>query len=238
MNCKLTTAVILSLCCVIGGFVPSTAFALDDVLDGSPVVRRNLQYRSARHEVTGLVGMTLGDPFIRNILPGARYDYHMFDWLSFGGRIQGGIPIETQTYGEVDRKVTANNETFAMEASSIRLIALGHVSVSPLVGKMLAFSRLPIQFDVHFDLLAGMVGVGSTGDQLQTGTGFSLGAAGGIRVFLSDVIAITTDLQAISTTRALSVNRDSREEGYRSRFNTILNFGVAFFMPPKPSRAD
>ena len=214
------------------------AHAEDDVLAGSPVLRRNLQYRAGRHEVTGIVGFTVGDPYIRTILPGARYDLHLFDWLSVGGRLQVGIPVTSDTYDEIDKKVTAQNETFVMEATSLRFLGLGHVSVSPLVGKMLAFSRLPIQFDVHVDLLGGLASVASTGEALTTGIGLSLGAAVGFRVFISDVIAITTDLQAVSTDRALSVNRDSKESGKKLRFNNILSFGVAFFMPPKLRRAD
>lgn len=217
---------------------PQGAHATDDVLAGSPVQRRNLQYRASRHEVTGLVGVTVGDPYIRTVLPGARYDYHLYDWLSVGGRVMGGFALQSDTYEEIDSKVTENNDTFAMEGTSLRFLALSHVSVSPLVGKMLAFSRVPIQFDVHVDLLGGIVNVGSTGDALTSGIGLSLGAATGFRVFISDVLALTGDLQAISADRALSVNRDSKESGKKLRFNTIVSFGVAFFMPPKLRRAD
>lgn len=217
---------------------PSLAHAEDDVLAGSPVVRRNLQYRAARHEVAGLVGFTVGDPYVRSILPGARYDYHLYDWLSVGARLQAGVPVLSATYEEVETKVTRNNDTFVMEGTSLRFLGLGHVSISPLIGKMLAFSSVPIQFDVHVDLLGGIVNVASTGDALATGTGLSLGAAVGYRVFISDVLALTMDLQGISANRALSVNRDSKETGRKVRFNTVVNIGVAFFMPPKLRRAD
>ncbi len=227
---------LLAVAVCVSSWVAAPAHADDDVLAGSPVVRRNLMYRAARHELAGVLGMTVGDPYVRNVLPGARYDYHLFDWLSVGGRLLVGIPVTTATYDEVDAKVTANNDTFAMEASSLRLLGMGHVSVSPLVGKMLAWSKVPIQFDVHVDLMAGFASVGSTGDALTTGAGLSLGAAGGLRVFISRVVAVTVDLQAVSTNRALSVNRDSKETGKKTRFNTITSVGVSFFMPPKLKR--
>ena len=230
-------ALVLSLVVVACSFSPSSAWADEDVLAGSPVVRKNLMYRAARHEVSGMIGMSLADPYVRNVLPGARYDYHLFDWLSVGGRLQVGIPVRTNLYDEIDTKVTANNDTFAMEASTLRFVTVAHVSVSPLVGKLLAGGSFPIQFDVHLDLMGGVVGVGSTGDDLPTGVGLALGAAGGVRVFLSRVLALNIELQALSSDRAMSVNRDSKETGRKTRFSTIFNVGVSFFMPPILRRA-
>jgi hypothetical protein len=208
----------------------------DDVLAGSKSVRRALLLRESRHEIAGLIGTTLGDAYVRNVLPGARYDYHLFDWLSVGGTLQVGIPVQTETYAEVDVKVTRTNDTFVMEASSLRFLGLAHVSVSPLVGKMMFQGHSPIQFDIHLDLLAGVAGIGSSGEALSTGAGLSLGAGGGIRVFVSNVIALTMGLQALTADRALSVNRDSKESGRGLRFNTVSNFGISFFMPPKMRR--
>ncbi|HAN30452.1 MAG TPA: hypothetical protein DCQ06_02540, partial [Myxococcales bacterium] len=81
---------------------PHRVCAEEDVLSGSPVVRKNLMYRAARHEINGMIGMTLADPYVRNVLPGVRYDYHLFDWLSVGGRLQVGIPVVTNLYNEID----------------------------------------------------------------------------------------------------------------------------------------
>ncbi len=210
----------------------------DDVLANSPVVRRQLMPRAGRHELAGLFGTSLGDPYVRNLLPGVRYDWHLFDWLSVGGRLQFGIPVTTAMFEEIDTKVAHSNESFEMEASSLRFIGLCHASVSPLVGKLLAFSSLPVNFDLHFDLSAGVVGVGSNGPDLEAGVGFSFGAGGGVRIFLSRVLALTFDLQAISADRALSVNRDSKEAGGKTRFNMIFDVGLSFFMPPKLTRGD
>lgn len=216
--------------------VAAAPAAADDVLEGSPAVRRALLLRAERHEVAGLVGMSLGDPYLRNVLPGARYDYHMFDWLSLGGRLQVGIPIETEMYQQVDAKVTKTNDTFVMEASSLRMLLLGHVSVAPLVGKFLWRNASTAHFDLHLDLLAGAALVGSSGEALTTGPSLALGAAGGFRFFISDVMALTADMQVLTATRAMSVNSDSKEVGRKIRFHNVLNIGVSFFMPPKLRR--
>lgn len=229
------TALAALALCLAAVFAPAQASA-DDVLAGSDSVRRALLYRASRHEIAGMVGMTLGDPYIRNILPGARYDFHLYDWLSFGGRLQVGVPVQTATYEEVDVKVTRNNETFVMEASSIRMLGIGLVSVSPLVGKLMVLRGRSVHFDIHFDLMAGLAAVGSTGTALTSGAGPSFGAGGGFRVFFSDILALTAGLEALTTYRALSVNRDSKPEGEKTRFNTVMNIGLAFFMPPTMQR--
>ncbi|MCB9739089.1 MAG: hypothetical protein H6747_07460 [Deltaproteobacteria bacterium] len=216
-------------------FAPSLALA-DDVLAGAKPVRRSLLMRESRHEVTGLAGMTLGDPYVRNILLGARYDMHLYDWLSFGGRLQVGLPVTTETYDEVDTKVTRTNDTFAMEATSLRLLGLAHVSVSPLVGKLLIFGESPTQYDIHVDLLGGIAGIGSTGDALTSGVSLALGVGAGFRLFFSDVLALNMGLETLTADRALAVNRDSKEAGKKLRFNTMLTIGVSFFMPPKVRR--
>lgn len=210
----------------------------DDVLANSPMVRRQLLPRAGRHELAGIFGTSVGDPYVRNLLPGVRYDWHLFDWLAVGARLQFGIPVQSAMFEEIDTKVTAGNETFEMEASNLRFIGLVHASVSPLVGKLLTFSSSPVNFDLHLDLSGGVVGVGTNGNNIDAGVGLSLGVGGGLRIFLSRVLALTVDLQAITADRALSVNRDSKEDGGKVRFNTIVNFGLSFFMPPKLTRGD
>ncbi|GEM_PF-3307418 len=219
--------------------VPTEARADEDVLENSPVVRRQLQYRESRHEVSGVVGLSLSDPFVRNVLPGIRYDYHTFDWLSIGARVLVGIPVQTAMFESVDEKVARSNETFVMEATSLRFAFLAHTSVSPVVGKLLAFDSLPINFDIHFDLIAGVVAVGSTGDNIEgTGIQFTGGAGGGLRIFISKVLAFTADLQTLVIDRPMSVNRDSKAAGGKSRFNGLALVGLSFFMPPELTRAD
>ncbi len=230
-------AVVGALLPLLATLAPLTASA-DDVLAGSRAVRRALLLRESRHEIAGILGGTIGDPYVRNILPGARYDFHLFDWLSFGGRLQVGIPVTTATYDEVDTKVTRTNDTFVMEASSLRMVALGHVSVSPLVGKLMWLNGKSVHFDVHLDMIGGLAITGSTGDSLTSGGGLAVGAGGGFRLFLSDLIALTANLEALTTDRALSVNRDSKESGKKMRFNLMTSVGLSFFMPPTLRRGD
>jgi len=217
---------------------PRQAHADDDVLANSPMVRRQLMPRAGRHEVAGVFGMSLADPYVRNFLPGVRYDWHLFDWLSVGARLQFGIPFTTALFDEIDTKVGRNNQTFEMEASTLQFLGMAHVSVSPLVGKFLVFASLPVNFDVHFDVMAGVVNTGSTGTNIEPAVEFAGGFGGGVRVFLSRVLALSFDLQAVGVDRPLSINRDSKEVPGTFAFSTIFNVGVSFFMPPELTRGE
>ncbi len=229
----LTTLAVL--CSAVFVSMPATVYA-EDVLEGNPVVRRQLQYRASRHEIGALGASTLGDIYMRNVLPGMRYDWHLFEWLSIGTRLHLGVPLPTATFEQIEAKVSANNETFDMEASHLRFVGLGHVSVSPLVGKMLLYGENAADFDLHFDLMAGMVNVGSSGKNLKAGWTTAFGLGGGIRVFLSKVVALTFDIQTIAVDRALSVNRDNKAAGAKARFNPLISVGLSMLLPTKLTR--
>ena len=225
------------LCSALVVSLPSTASA-EDVLEGNPVVRRQLQYRASRHEIGALVASTLGDIYVRNMLPGIRYDWHLFEWLSIGSRLHFGVPISTTTFEQIETKVGTHNETFEMEASHLRFVGLSHISVSPLVGKMLFYDKAAADFDLHFDLLAGMVNVGSNGKNLETGWTTAFGLGVGVRVFLSKIIALTFDIQTLAIDRALAVNRDNKAAGAKARFNPLISVGLSVLLPTKLTRGE
>ena len=153
-----------------------------------------------------------------------------------GARFQIGVPLTTTTFDQIEKKVVSNN--FAMEASHLRFIGLGHISVSPLVGKMLLYSETAADFDLHFDLMAGVASVGSNGNNLETGSTTAFGLGGGIRVFISKMVAVTFDMQIIAVDRALSVNRDNKAAGAKARFNPIISVGLSFLLPTKLKRGE
>jgi hypothetical protein len=229
----LRIAVVAAVLC--SSLVP--AAHADDVLEGSPVVRRNLQFRAGRHEVAGQIGLTLGDPYVRNVLPGVRYDLHWKDWLSFGAGLLVGVPIPTATADEIEVKVGATNESFVMEASRIAWMVDAHATVAPLVGKFIAFGFLPVTFDAHVTLAAGLPGIGGT-ENLPTEFAPSFGAGVGTRFFVSRVLAINVDLQDHFIKRTLAVDRNSKAATGSYAPNMMFLAGVGFFMPPEMTRAD
>lgn len=209
----------------------------DDVLDGSPVVRRNMQYRAGRHELTGVFGASMADPYVRTILPGVRYDMHLRDWVAVGGEILIGLGTPSSAYETIERKVTVVNPNFVMEATNIRLLAAGHASLAPLVGKFVAFGSLPINFDAHINLSLGLASVAGT-PNIPAKQSVAPGIGGGIRVFLTTVLALTFDIDEVFVERSLAVNRDGKAPGVQFEGNTLFRAGLSFFVPPTLERAD
>jgi hypothetical protein len=226
-------AVAAALC-----LLPPAVAAADDVLEGSAVNRRVPHYRAGRHEVSGVLASTLGDPYVHTVLPGVRYDLHLFEWLAVGGHLQVGIPIRTAMSEEIEAKVMRSNENFAMEASSLLFLAGGQVSVAPLVGKMLLFEDVLLNFDVHLDLSLALAGVTSNGTAIKNGLSLAPGAGGGFRLFLTDVMALCVNLNEVFVDRTLSVNRDNKARGSTFQGSTVASVGFSFFMPPKLRRSE
>ncbi len=234
-------ALAVALVCV-APLVVATPAQADDVLEGSPVVRRNTQYRAGRQEIGVLFGSTLGDPYVRNLLPGARYDLHLTDWLAVGADLAVGIPVDTAAAKTISTLVSKHNESFSMETSRVAALAGLRVSVAPLVGKFMLLDSLPMNYDFHVNLSVGLAwtpGIASSGQGSPPPT-FSLapGVGGGGRLFLSRVLAITLDLNDVFIQRVLSVDRNNQPPGAAYMDHLVVMAGVSFFIPPELKRAD
>ncbi len=220
--------------------LPSALALADDVLEGSPVVRRNSLYRADRQEIGVVLGLSLGDSYKRNLLPGARYDLHLTDWISVGADLMVGIPLETAASKEITVKVTKQNDTFVMETSRIALIAGGHVVVAPISGKLMLLDSLPVHYDLHVNLGVGVAstpGISANGSPPQS-FGVSPWVGGGGRLFVSRVLAFTADVNNFFIKRTLSVNRDSQAPGAAFTDQLIFSVGASFFVPPTLKRAE
>lgn len=217
------------------------AFA-DDVLEGSAVVRRTTQYRGGRQELGGLFGMSLGDPYVRNLLPGVRYDLHLTDWWSIGADLLVGIPVRTAAADDIEKKVSKFNDTFTMEVSRIAWLAGVRTSIAPFTGKAMLLGSLPVQYDVHVNLSLGFAstpGINvAPGSAPPPNYSIAPGVGGGLRVFVSKVVAVTVDLNDVFINRVLSVNRNSQVPGASFEHNLIATAGVSLFFPSDLRRAD
>lgn len=219
--------------------VPAQA---DDVLEGTPVVRRNSLYRAGRQEIGVVFGTSLGDPFVRNLLPGAHYDAHLTDWLAIGADLLVGIGLDTGMKTEVTTKVGKHNETFDMQTSRLALMAGGHASVAPMSGKFMLLASLPLHWDLHVNLGAGVASTpgitASSGGKAPPTFSVAPWVGGGWRIFLSRVLAVTADLNSWSISRTLSVDRNNQPPGAAFAGQLVFTAGVSFFVPPDLKRAE
>lgn len=216
--------------------VPAVALAEDDVLADAPVVRRNLEMRNGRQEIGVTFASTLADPYVRNLLPGVRYDFHLTDWLSIGADALIGIPMDTALAAEVEKKTIKSNDTFEMEATHLSFLADLRASVAPVAGKFLV-GKVPVTFDVHVNL--GIGGASVAGTTSIPGK-FSIAplAGGGLRVFVSQFVAVNADINNYFIDRTLSVDRNNKAPGTTFQSNVVGGLGVTFFLPTGVRRAD
>ncbi|MBM4344853.1 MAG: hypothetical protein FJ100_15910 [Deltaproteobacteria bacterium] len=219
--------------------VPAQA---DDVLEGTPVVRRNSLYRAGRQEIGVVFGTSLGDPFVRNLVPGAHYDAHLTDWLSIGADLLVGIGVDTGMKAEITTKVGKHNETFDMQTSRLALLAGGHASVAPMSGKFMLLASLPLHWDLHVNLGAGVASTpgitASSGGKAPPTFSVAPWVGGGGRIFLSRVLAVTADLNSWFISRTLSVDRNNQPPGAAFAGQLVFTAGVSFFVPPDLRRAE
>lgn len=234
---RLVLACAVAACALAGvAATPSLAAAEDDVLADAPVVRRNLQMRNGRQEIGLTFGATLADPYVRNILPGIRYDLHLTDWLAIGADALVGVPVTTALSGEIEKKTLKTNDTFEMESTNLQFLADLRASVAPIAGKFL-IGRVPVNFDVHVNLGVGAASVAGTA---SIPAKFSIAplAGGGLRVFVSQVVAVHADINNYFIDRTLAVDRNNKAPGTSFASNVVGALGVTFFLPTSVRRAD
>ena len=66
-------------------------------LEGEPIVRKRLELRKFRFQLTPYVGMSLSQPFVHLGYVGAKATFHFADWIGVRGTFGYGIvPLESK----------------------------------------------------------------------------------------------------------------------------------------------
>jgi hypothetical protein len=72
------------------------------VLDGEPAVRKNLQLRKLRFQITPKVGMSLSQPFVHEGYAGADLGVHFTDWIGIrAGFMYGVVKLPTKLHKDL-----------------------------------------------------------------------------------------------------------------------------------------
>jgi outer membrane beta-barrel protein len=167
MKKLLSTAIALMI-----GFCSVSAYAQQrkSILDGQPSVRRRVMFLPQRFEVTPQVGFTYLQDFKHSFLVGARAEYHVLDWLSFGGffnyavvnfdtgltkEIESTLPSILNTNTLVDPSPSKRVMQDALD--SLMFTAGVYLAYTPWFGKLSLFGKLFAKFDMHILVGAGFV---------------------------------------------------------------------------------
>lgn len=169
----------LSAIVIMGSF--SEGWAVEKgPLEGQPAIRRRIMLRERRFELGPTLGFTLGQPLMHSFLVGARAEYHLLDWLSFGGTFAVGVAgLGTGLSGEIedtsegdpacdgaedietcvaDNIIRNEEDTFWKDArNQAAWIATVRATLTPFSGKMALFSRLFWPYDFYAFGGAGFV---------------------------------------------------------------------------------
>lgn len=211
------------------------AFAEKDeaVSDGGAIVRRKLLYRSTRFEITPAAGMTLNDPFRRNIIGGAGFYYHLTN--EFGIGASGGYGV-LHTNTDLSNNINATAPSAEdISYSEIQWLADFTLSYVPIFGKFSIFKSATFPYDLH--LTGGLTVVNESGVKAEGSgdvdaevEGIRPGGVigGGLRLFVSDMLSINLDTRTLFISRAPISSGSANAELKPTVFATL---GVGIFFP-------
>jgi outer membrane beta-barrel protein len=201
-------------------------------LEEGPIVRRKLLFRSSRFELNPRLGFTLGDSYKRNLLVGADINYYLTNEFGLGATgYFGAVQLDTDLLEQINATVDPN-VTKDLSYASTQLLFDVHISYAPLYGKFAIFDTI-LNYDIH--LVGGFGGAiiqaegGAPSDKLS---GFKPAPmlGGGVRVFVSDGIAVTLDLRDYLYSAA-DLQEGDEEPVTEFRNNFAMSLGVSFFFP-------
>jgi outer membrane beta-barrel protein len=137
-------------------------------LEGQPAVRRRLQLRKLRFEVTPQFVTSINQDYKHAFGPGINLQFHLTDWLAIG--VQGVYTLNSNT--GLEDKVRAALPTTAYNSYSgpqpnlqihdehvmgIQAIFSAYAQITPFYGKIAFFSALFVNYDLYVNGGIGFV---------------------------------------------------------------------------------
>jgi len=216
---------------------PSTSRADNPLIDGAPATMREKPLLEGRHLIAPTFGVTIGDPYARNLLAGLQYRYHLTSWLGIGVDIFAGGAVSTALTDDIERELSREGAPFQLSETSIRAIGNLTVEIVPLTGKAMLFSDAVLRWDLHliFGVGAAMVaGDGRIEDSVSIAPMFGIG----MRFFPSQWLSIGIELRDYIIDRAIASRKDGSVPGSTFGHNWMFGLSIGFSFPTSPLAAD
>ncbi|AWV90008.1 outer membrane beta-barrel domain-containing protein [Bradymonas sediminis] len=203
-----------------------------------PVIRHKVLYRSTRFEMAPLVGMTLNDSYISNMMAGASLSYHLTN--NWGLSLVGAYGVaqfdtELRTNTEAVLEQSAPDRLRRSSYSYIQWLAGAEVSYVPIVGKFSLFNSVIANYDIH--VLGGFSFIGEEAEAAVEGEEVDPQLVGlrpapmigiGARLFLTDGISANLQVRDYLYNRTEVSTGTSNPEFTN---NVMVSVGVSFFLP-------
>ncbi len=196
-------------------------------LADAPAIRKRVELRDKRFEVSVGAGSTLNETFYHDILLNAHLGFHITDWLSIGGA--GIFNVSSIATGFNDELLSTLKPPVTGRAPAMNVaeagfnkpsrILAGQVEVTPFTGKFSVFGKLFAHYDFYVfggPAMVTLVAANSATVQeksmpittcvdksvtIQTCvvTGSKLGGTvgGGFHAFLKDFLALNVELRDV-----------------------------------------
>lgn len=213
------------------------ARADNPLLDGSPATMRERPLLEGRHLVAPTFGVTIGDPYARNLLAGIQYRYHLTPWLGIGVDVFAGGAVTTALTDDIERELSRDGAPFQLSETSLRAIGNLTIELVPLTGKAMLFSDALVRWDLHFIVGIGaamIAGDGRIDDSVSIAPMFGVG----MRFFPSQWLSVGLELRDYIIDRALASRKDGSVPGSTFGHNWMFGLSIGFSFPTAPSAAD
>jgi outer membrane beta-barrel protein len=225
----------LFLCAVIGfaATIPAVASAENPLLEDAPPVMNHRPLHDGRHWVAPQFGLTIGDPYVTNLMAGVAWRYYISSWFGVGIDAWAGGGVTTSLTDSIERELTNDTSTFVLSTSSLRLLANATLEFVPFSGKAMMFSDSLVYADLHIDVGVGaaiVAGSERIEDSVSLAPMFGIGG----RVFPTRWLSVGLEVKDYLVNRALAARRDGSVAGSSFGHNWLLGITVGFSFPMLP----
>ena len=206
----------------------------DSPLDDLPAVRQKLLLHEGRHLLGPTVGMTLNDPYLRNITMGVAWRYYPTSWFGFGAEAAAGVGSETDLAEQINGQLSEVGEPFKLTATSLRVLAHLGVELIPVEGKVMLLGKQLVRISVHVTGGVGFAYVDSDGTRIAPGVSLMPVFGAGLRLFPTSWMCVGLDLWDVVVKRALASDRAGAVPAADYGHNLMTGLSVSFFLPEAP----
>lgn len=210
------------------------ARADNPLLDDAPPVMRVRPLLDGRHILAPQFGLTIGDPYVQNLMAGLYWRYHFTPWLGVGADIWAGGGVDTSLTDDINRELTRPGNTFSLSTTSLQLLANATLEVVPFSGKAILFSDALVRMDIHLSAGIG-VAIVSGSERIPDSTSLAPTFGVGMRIFPNRWLSIGLDLKDYLVNRVLAATRDGSVPGSSYGHNWLFGLSIGFSLPTDPT---
>lgn len=227
----MTTALLVVVASLAWSVAP--ARAENPLLVDAPPVMRVKPLHEGRHMVAPQFGLTIGDPYVQNLMAGLFWRYHFNPWLGIGADVWAGGGVDTSLTDDINRELSRPDRPFELSTSSLRLLANLTLELVPFSGKAVLFSDTLMRVDLHIDLGVGVAMVAG-GERIDDSVSLAPTFGVGLRLFPNQWLSIGFDIKDYIVERALSSRRNGSVPAASFDHNWLFGLSIGFSFPTNP----